>query len=274
MGRWIVVWSVVSVVMAGIAMNSLPDSRRFISKPVWTQLECDEATFQKQLEVLDRVAPDFHSSTTYAGLVEALHEYGNFHLDIRAFEQAAITPEAELDAKRLSSQETIGQLLVRVLDDTDCLTLKVCESSIIITSCESRSARMNRVYPCPAMHSDYIYTAIEQVVPAEWASVGGDNTVLIVDTDNQSLIVVSAPYKVHMDVERLLRRLNKAAGVGWRSDRPSWSRICDKVCERLGRWIIGNDPGGANNGAAIGGVLPGRNSSSPNMMGGFSGGFF
>ncbi len=141
-----------------------------------------------------------------------------------------------LDASPVSDDETIGEVMVRILKPWN-RSLYVCESYIAVVPTFESEFNMIRIYPSPVVDTDQLTKVIAETIEAEWIENGGEDAILVLDTDHQSLLVISTKYDVHLEVERLLERMNRATGIGWRKNVLHWNRLVVTACENALRWL-------------------------------------
>ncbi len=98
------------------------------------------------------------------------------------------------------------------------LTIVISDQRIDVVHRHSESSRVTRIYPCPVLHSYHLINVITSTIDANWELDGGVDVAYIIDNEQQSLIVVSTSYQAHLQLEKLLERLNEASGVGYRTD--------------------------------------------------------
>jgi hypothetical protein len=128
-------------------------------------------------------------------------------IDDKSLEAENITPDEPITFKR--SDARVRDILVQVLEPLQ-LTYRIHLEAVIITS-KKTSANEMRFYDLSAFLPDNslitdVITGLESMVdPDSWMNSGGTSAMRTVG----SMLVVSAPYETHLEIERFLQEVSK-----------------------------------------------------------------
>ncbi len=148
-----------------------------------------------------------------AAPITAVMEFIADHLDIpiiiddRALEAENITPEEPITFKR--SDARVRDILVQVLEPLQ-LTYRIHLEAVVITS-KKTSANEMRFYdlssflPDNSLITDLLAGIQNMVASDSWIDAGGTSAMRTVG----SMLVVSAPYETHLEIERFLQEVSK-----------------------------------------------------------------
>lgn len=107
-----------------------------------------------------------------------------------------------------------GDYLSHVLKPTGCEIVER-DQKLYICLWDSESVRMTRLYPCPRIApSELIDTLTVSVSKSSWEIDGGEDTIRIIESDLQSIMVITCPYRTHKEIEGLNESLCQRAGIG------------------------------------------------------------
>lgn len=148
-----------------------------------------------------------------AAPLSAVMEFIADHLDIpiiiddKALEAENITPDEPITFKR--SDARVRDILVQVLEPLQ-LTYRIHLEAVVITS-KKTSANEMRFYdlssflPNNSLIMDLLSGIQNMVAPDSWIDAGGTSAMRTVG----SMLVVSAPYETHLEIERFLQEVSK-----------------------------------------------------------------
>jgi len=211
-----------------------PSSSRLQKEPVWL-VEDSNASFKEILEILQEPAPTIQSLLTVEEAMKVVSSYCPTRVDTRSMEEENISTTETFDWPRSHFNQSLQNWLESNLSRLN-LTFAIHHGEIVVLSRISDDSRSLRSYPCPAVDSNLLQEALESSGD-NWVTFGGSDTIHFIDTDSQTLIVVNACYRTHRKLEYILCELNKCAGIGWRTDGPTWTRLPRAILGRLTDWI-------------------------------------
>jgi hypothetical protein len=148
-----------------------------------------------------------------AAPLSAVMEFIADHLDIpviiddKALEEENITPDEPITFKR--SDARVRDILVQVLEPLQ-LTYRIHLEAVVITS-KKISANEMRFYdlssflPDNSLITDLLSGVQNMIAPDSWIDAGGTSAMRTVG----SILVVSAPYETHLEIERFLQEVSK-----------------------------------------------------------------
>lgn len=233
MRTWFQASTVLAVVCIGWISVYKPSSSQIQSQPAWME-ENTNGSFQHALDMLQEPAPRIISSITIEQAMQIVSSYYPTRVDGKSLAEENISDRECFSWPTSHSDQTLESWLESNLSRFD-LTFTIKNGEIVIIN-RDQETRMTRSYPCPAVDSTLLTKALEAIGP-DWVSKGGDEEITFIDTNIQSLIVVTGSYSTHRKIENILNSLNATAGVGWRMDGPTWTRLPRAILGRLSEWI-------------------------------------
>ncbi len=199
--------------------------------PSWLALK---GTTNEREDVIRSKLNDRMDIEEKAAALSAVMEFIADHLDVpiiiddKALESENITPEEPITFKR--SDARVRDILVQVLEPLQ-LTYRIHLEAVVITS-KKTSANEMRFYdlsaflPDNSLITDLLSGIQNMVAPDSWIDAGGTSAMRTVG----SMLVVSAPYETHLEIERFLQEVSKQP-VGNMKPRAFVERATPKPAE-------------------------------------------
>ena len=211
-----------------------PSTSHLQTKPIW-MVENSNDSFQDILIALREPAPTIKSTMTVVEAMQVVSSYCPTRVHIDSPKEANISEKELFDWPRSHFNQSLQTWLESNLSRLD-LTFTIYDGELVIMERNNENCRMTRSYPCPAVDSFYLEKAME-ATGSNWELAGGNDSIVFIDTDSQTLILVTTDYSTLRKLEKIIGELNKCAGIGWRTGGPTWTRLPRAILGRLTDWI-------------------------------------
>ncbi|MEQ1829428.1 MAG: hypothetical protein ABL921_25920 [Pirellula sp.] len=213
-----------------------PDPAKFLSEPVWVFPDAHPDVVKTTFKALHGPAPEIISDISIRDLVGILEDHCPATFLESELADESISPDERFPnfmRKRSQSLETWLSASLKELS----LTFAIQHGSIHICP-QTEVMNITRIYPHPVVAGFGLLSDIEtHINPSMWQSAGGVCTLSTIDTQTQTLLVVSTDYSTHRKLEQFLKPIYQNAGIGWRTDAERWTQLPRAVLNRLTKWI-------------------------------------
>ena len=235
---WILLCVTVALAAGHVVRIWSPATGTLLTEPRWVFEESSREENEHALALLCGPAPEIGSKVSVRELGRTLQYDYRVTMDPDAIEYLESLKNVDFHAR--SSGQKLGDWLVD--------TLKPLQPDLIVQRGQIQimeqkrshddDKRMLRIYPCPRVSSDSLIQSIESNCGySNWMGQGGQDSILVLDNDLQSLLVISTDYLTHQQVEALLMCLYRTCGIGWRNEAPGIIQLPNVLARRLALWL-------------------------------------
>lgn len=236
--NWFLVWTVAIIFIGyGLSPDPTANARRLV-EPEWVEAEGKAFDGRTLVTVLESRFELGKHPENLGELVKELQaivpiEIGHTLLELCRDDKITFAErELPIIAYPVGS---LAEYLDRMLTPLD-MSFGIRDGKLCIGVADDGRLRMTRFYPCPrlAEHTipDTIY-ATSGTSSGNWDVDGGEDTIRIIQTDQQSILAVATSFRCHREIQRLIEKLNKHAGAGF-TQEVTWKDrligLIDRVC--------------------------------------------
>ena len=235
---WFLLCVTVALAAGHVVRIWSPATGTLLTEPRWVFEESSREENELALALLCGPAPEIGSKVSVRELSRKLqYDY-----------RVTMGPDAIDYLESLENEDFRGRFRGQKLGDWLVDTLKPLQPDLIVQRgqiqiMEQKRSHdddkpMLRIYPCPRVSSDSLIQSIESNCGySNWMDQGGQDSILVLDNDLQSLLVISTDYLTHQKVEALLKYLYRTCGIGWRNEAPGIIQLPTVLARRLALWL-------------------------------------